>query len=133
MTSQAVHPFRHDAHRDRIEDGLARGNGADRAKQGLAANLLQQVSARSGEDGGEHGFLVWKRGEEDHPRTGMGVENVPACLHPAAVLEADVHQHDVGLQTDCFGDGVHSAGGFADDFYAFRMAQKSAQPRRTIS
>jgi hypothetical protein len=52
----------------------------------------------------------------------MRSENLAAGLHPATVLQAHVHQHQVGVQACGLRHGVCDARGLADDLDAFGPA-----------
>src|SRR6185503_10093149 len=68
-----------------VEHRPARRRVADRAHQRLVADVLQQVTARAGEQGGLDRLVVGMRGEEEDADRWRSRKDLAAGVHAAAV------------------------------------------------
>jgi hypothetical protein len=88
-------PVEHRARHGGVQEAFATTHRADRPDELAPLHLLQHVSGRPGHDRGEQSLVVGERGQ--HHDRGLRVlrADLARRLDPAAVDEADVHDHDV--------------------------------------
>nr|BFE79393.1 hypothetical protein GCM10020093_019940 [Planobispora longispora] len=99
----------------RIQQGLAGGDGAHRADQVGAVDLLEHITGGAGHDGGEQGVVVGEGGQHQAGHGRQAGADLPADVHAAAVGQAHVQHGDVGLECQDAGDGRLGGPGLADD------------------
>ena len=75
-----------------------RPTASSAADQVAAADLLQQVAAGAGDDRRQHRLLVRVAGQHHDARLRAGGADLAAGLDPGAIGQADVHDHQVGLE-----------------------------------
>jgi hypothetical protein len=91
------------------------GDGADALDQVLSADVLQDVSARTGEHGGSAGLVVVVRGEHDAARVGHRGPDVAAQVDARSVGQPDVQHRHVGARGADATEGAGQVGRLADD------------------
>jgi hypothetical protein len=79
-----------------INDGFSSCHRLDRADEGVAVNLFQQIPIGSGKRGRQQRFIILIRGQEDDVRVGTGDSNLTADLDTRAIGQAKIHQDDIG-------------------------------------
>src|SRR4029453_9951965 len=87
-------------------------------------DLLEGIPGGPGHDRGEQGLVVGEGGEHQHLGGRVGGADVAGGLDPGAVLEADVHEDDVGQ-----GRGAEPAS--AQTTTSVVSASSSLMPSRT--
>ncbi len=103
-------------------------DGADRARQLLHIDILQQVAVRAGLDGTNHQLGLGKRRERDNPYRGLITFDQRDRRHAVHLGHHQVHQHDVRAQR---GRQVHRltpAARLAHQIHVRRDADDRAQP-----
>ncbi len=98
-----------------VEQGLAGGDGADRADEVGAADLLEDVAGGAGHDRVEEGLVVGEAGQHEAGELGHGGADLAADGDAVAVGEADVEDGDVGFEGGDAGQGSGGRAGLPDD------------------
>ena len=115
----------------RIQQALAGPDGADGPHQLVPLDLFEDIAGRAGHDRGEQGLVVGEGGQHQDLGGGAGGADVAGGLDPGAVLEADVHHHDVGQGLGGGGHGVAGGAGLGAHDHVGDVASSSLMPSRT--
>jgi hypothetical protein len=116
------------------EGRLAGLDGTDRAEQIGGRRVLEQKSAGTGLERGEHVLVEVEGGQDEHPGRGGGGADLGRCLDAVHAGHPDVHQHQVGVQGRGHGDGRGAVGCLADhlDVGLGLQDQPEAHPKQCL-
>src|SRR5699024_216996 len=98
------------------EDRVARRGTPDRVDDRLRSDLLEEVAGGTGLDGAEDlGIAVERREDQHRGRGAEGAECRGGGDAVEAVAEAEVAEHDIGVESPREDDRLLAGRGLADD------------------
>ena len=98
----------------RIEQRLAAPDRLQRAHELGGPRLLENVAARSGNDGGEYVGFVGRTCQEDDLSGRELVPHQSAGLDPRCVRQADIHQDEIREEPPRLRDSLRARAGLGD-------------------
>ena len=98
-----------------VDKSFAECGALDAFDEGVHGAVFEEDAAGSGFECAEDVFVEVEGGDDDDCWGGVELLDESGCFESVAVGHADVHADDVGVESLCFGDGLLSCAGFADD------------------